>query len=644
MNYSNIPSGLRVQTQIPLDAKINVLNESTLSNLGESNNLAYTYHDKIVVTCLQEGTTWIWKQVEAGKENTGLIPIDFVYPFGITAYGIDYSNKKYNFFRVNYLNVSDQKNYDAASLGDGQPIYKDKTTSGNNITFNFKEISTANSGTTGIPVLSSASATGDNIFINGKRLKTNNLEITEPTPGEILINSPTDVSDIKFYVNENYTGGGSNGSLSKPYNNLKDAFDAFIDVPNGGSIISPKYAYVGTIELLSNVTVLDTGAKPLQWISVNQLRLNGNGYTISYQGSQDYFISTEYLVSLCPKTTSSMLDYTVFMQFKDVTIESTKVHGIVSNLNYKSPTVSGTQNASGISFKNCTITDLAFLQETGSYTSTGVSLFGTLTKVQNSLVGNKYMIKNKDVIWNGEGNFTMENCILNGSSSTVVYNLNSSISWRDLTINFNSYYLNYKNKTGTAPNEIFHPSDNTYYILSENDGTSGRTSNYIGVYNFKETVDKALNGGSIIGGQNAFYRGVGNSVFILYGGSFYSEKTNNLIQLHNENSYAGLNNFDCSALQIAETTGVSSKGAFKYTNPTIPSIAKTVDVNMSTINNVKDWTTLEFIRLNAASAIINGANFTNTPSYNDNSAAKAGGLVPGNIYYDTTGQIATRVF
>lgn len=629
---NNLPKGLNITTQIPLDVKTYIDSEDTLSHLGDSNQLAFTYPDGIKIYSILEKTVWQWRQVPNGLEDTGLLfNGDFTYPSAVTTFGIDYSNKKYNFFKVEYVNKTDEKSYDALSVGTGETIYKNKTVTNNNTVFNFKKIIKTDAGTIGIPVLNNITTVNDDIIISGKRIKTDNLSITEPVTGEILINTPIDPSDVKFYVNENYTGGNSNGSLSKPYTTLYDAFQAF---QGEGTLYNPEYANIGTIELLSNITVLGTGPKAMTYLSINTLKLKGNGYTISYQGSQDYFISTDYLVSICPKTTLNKLDYTIFMSFKDVVIESRTVHKIINNLNYTSPSTSVNQNTSGILFENCTISDLSFLVELGSYTDTTVDLFGTPVYAQNSLPATQYMIKNKDVIWNGEGNFIMKNCTLNGSSSTILYNLNSSLSWADINMNFNPYYVNYKDKTGS----VYNPADNTYYFLSENNGLSGRTSNFLRIENLKQTEQVGTSGSSPIGGQNCLYRGIGDSLITIYNGSFYSEKVNNLIQLQNTNSFANLTNFNCTALNIEDTT----YGAFKYTG-SLPVSPIVVDVNMSTINNVKDWTTLQYIRPNASSAIINGANFTNITSYANEAAAKAAGLVPGNIYYNTSTNIATRI-
>ena len=81
MDYANLPLGLRVQTQIPLDVKEYALSESALANLGPSNNLAYTYTQGLVVYAVAEKTRWEWR--EAQLAEVGLMPTNFVYPNGI---------------------------------------------------------------------------------------------------------------------------------------------------------------------------------------------------------------------------------------------------------------------------------------------------------------------------------------------------------------------------------------------------------------------------------------------------------------------------------------------------------------------------------------------------------------------------------
>ena len=100
-DYKNIPLGLRTQTQIPLDVKEYIQNESLLSNLGVNGQLAYTYTKGLVVYCIEESTRWEWTEVKPGLEDTGLINQDFIYSDNHVAFGIDYSNKRYNFFPYN---------------------------------------------------------------------------------------------------------------------------------------------------------------------------------------------------------------------------------------------------------------------------------------------------------------------------------------------------------------------------------------------------------------------------------------------------------------------------------------------------------------------------------------------------------------
>jgi hypothetical protein len=476
-------------------------------------------------------------------------------------------------------------------------------------------------------------------------LKSSNLNIRKETvdsveTGNILIELNIDPSDIKFYVNENYTGGGSNGSLTKPFVHLKDAFNAFVGT---GSVITPQYGGIGTIELLSNVTVPETGDKSMGYLSVNFLRVKGNGYKIIYRGTQEYFISTAYLVGLCSKT-SGRLDHPISMSFENVIIESEKVHEIVYNLNYTSPTVAGSQNSVGMSFKNCQIVDRAFLSEESSYTSTGILLFGVPVKVQNGSVLSKtrYTVKNENINWFGDGNLQMSDCAIFGSSSTILYNLNSTFSSSNLELNFNPYYANY----GTLTSGIYSPMTGISFIYNHNDtggvGTNNkRAENYMRIENFKELTQEASSGipSTIIGGADSFYKSIGKNYFEIANGSFFLERVNNLIQLDLLDSTVNLNNFNCNNLQIADNTS----GAFKYIGSSTPASRIFTGVNGSVINNVKYDASLLYILPVASSATINGADFTSARTYLNNAEALSLGLIPGNIYFNNSNE-AFRVF
>ena len=98
MDYTNQPLGRRVQTQIPLDVKTYAQSEAALKNLGVNNNLAFTYIKGLIVYCVQEGTRYEWKEMT--PDDIGLLDNNFIYPNNIVTFGIDYSNKEYNFVKA----------------------------------------------------------------------------------------------------------------------------------------------------------------------------------------------------------------------------------------------------------------------------------------------------------------------------------------------------------------------------------------------------------------------------------------------------------------------------------------------------------------------------------------------------------------
>lgn len=96
-----VPTGLIIPSQIPLNNKEYFLSESILSDLGDNNELAFTYYKGMLAYCAEENTWYEWKEVEP-NDNT-LLPINFTYPNGWIAEGIDYSNKLYNFNKIEHI-------------------------------------------------------------------------------------------------------------------------------------------------------------------------------------------------------------------------------------------------------------------------------------------------------------------------------------------------------------------------------------------------------------------------------------------------------------------------------------------------------------------------------------------------------------
>jgi hypothetical protein len=120
-DQTNIPLGLNIPTQIPLNVKEYAESEAILSNTING-ILPFQYHKYLIVHCLLENTFWEWNEVPIGLENTGLINQDFTYPADHIAFEINYSNKAYNFFKKE--SDSSQNNYvrQLFIYSDGLPV------------------------------------------------------------------------------------------------------------------------------------------------------------------------------------------------------------------------------------------------------------------------------------------------------------------------------------------------------------------------------------------------------------------------------------------------------------------------------------------------------------------------------------------
>lgn len=99
-SVNDITTGLRVPSQVPLDVKLYSTGETSLANLGISNNLAYTYYKGMIVYCVQEQTRWEWRTPNFEGEAGGLLPTSFIYPDNTIIFEVNYSLRKFNFFPV----------------------------------------------------------------------------------------------------------------------------------------------------------------------------------------------------------------------------------------------------------------------------------------------------------------------------------------------------------------------------------------------------------------------------------------------------------------------------------------------------------------------------------------------------------------
>lgn len=141
MSANNIPAGLRVPTQTPLDAKLHVASQAVLSDLGSNNNLAYTYYEGMIVYCVAERTRWEWRQEIPGEITMKLLLDDFTYPNNLVVDGVTYSNKVFNFFRTSLQGPTGPAGADGADsimvLSTNQCINLSQALVGSFVTLNF---------------------------------------------------------------------------------------------------------------------------------------------------------------------------------------------------------------------------------------------------------------------------------------------------------------------------------------------------------------------------------------------------------------------------------------------------------------------------------------------------------------------------
>ena len=214
-NSTNIPTSLKITSQIPLNYKEWVKDEDTLAYLGVDDNLAFTYHEDIEIFCKAEKTLYKWREVQDGEENTGLIPLDFTYPNNLIVDDVDYSNRTFNFFKIDYFT---NENFPLKNVGVGEKIYKESTE------------------------------------YDLKTLKSNTLSITS-TENEIIIERPDELSIPQFIVNSDYTGTEELGTVQNPFKSLQNALNAY---KGSGTNLSPEFS--GTIITVQKDTNVFTGS------------------------------------------------------------------------------------------------------------------------------------------------------------------------------------------------------------------------------------------------------------------------------------------------------------------------------------------------------------------------------------------------
>ena len=183
-----IPTGLVINSQIPLDNKLYFLNEASLSNLGELDNFAFIYYKGMVAYCAQEDTSYKWKEIQEAEE--GLLNNNFIYPDNWIKEGIDYSNRAYNFVAIT-------------------SVTETKINAGTNI-------NVTGNGTDASPyTISSATPTGGETKVTAGTNVTVTGNGTDASPYTISSATPTG-GETKVTAGTNVTVTG-NGTTATPY-------------------------------------------------------------------------------------------------------------------------------------------------------------------------------------------------------------------------------------------------------------------------------------------------------------------------------------------------------------------------------------------------------------------------------------------
>jgi len=242
-----------------------------------------------------------------------------------------------------------------------------------------------------------------------------------------------------------------------------------------------------------------------------------------------------------------------------------------------------------------------------------------------------YNIKIEDVNFDTVSGAVFDDFTAKGSSSTILYVLNTQISFNNLSLRFNPFYTNSPGESGG----VYPPLSGIYAVKIE--GTSN--SPFCLINNYQSILQYGSFGGQQLGGQEGLFNLSGNGYFEVNKGRIYGESVLNATVLSKDVSVS-LINFDCSNLQSLEET----YGFFKIQG-TLPLSQKEANIDRSVIKNVfyQAGGSFDYVKPIADIATVNSAQFTSLPNYANNAAAIAAGLIPNNIYYNSSTYLATKV-
>lgn len=532
---------------------------------------------------------------------------------------------------------ANQSTYSIDNIGTGAEIYKaPDDVVGDNTDFNLKTLQLTDVGA-GVSVISSLDVLSNTDEINFK-LKTfvsDSINITADG-NNIRFEMPEDVNIKQFYVNENYVGVET-GSILKPYIKLTSALVAAIGT---GDIANPEFEGANII-LQSDVSVsqADLTAVPVlqNKLSVNTITIKSDdSHTIFFSGTTDYPIDTEFLFNEVGVDGNLDLNRDIHLTFNNVSVYSETVKGIVRSKSYNRGVIDVTKPNASLTFDDGTIT--ANHVPLGAYTEAKDSLnndivhFGLTVFVQDSIVNNTPHVLAYGRGVDGEGHFISNNMTIIGTSQTHFKLLDTTFSTELLRVSTNSFRMPTQDVTPITPG-VYLPKSDIFKIHIEN--AYCKMTKYEDVFDY---ANNSTDGGVYVGGLNSYFRCENpllspNASLLVDEGFVYDGHSNYILET--DKDFITRNLINCNFANLSTETS-----AFNYLGAVVGN--KSVFVEKSTIINVDD-PSITNINVEAVSASVNNFPFTSIITFANNAAALAGGLIPGNVYYNTATNVATRV-
>lgn len=536
---------------------------------------------------------------------------------------------------LNTFIEANQKLTTLASVGSGQTLIKGSTITGDTTRYDIKELISSDESV-------QISPTTDEVDITTCLVSPNDSVRVELVNSCWEISLPSDENIKQFYVNQDYTGT-SNGSILKPFPSLVDALMEMIGTST--DIATPQYPYAQII-LQTDVTVTQaelTANSILQnKLSVNTMTLKSDSTqkrTITFEGTTNYPIDTELLVSEVGFDGSSNLLAPVLISLESVEIVCTEAKGIVKHRSYSGGSVN-TYDSLFIA-KNTGI--VSGYKPSGSYVNalksdtTNIQHFGNDVLVQSTITNDTPHLYFYGYGAGGEGTAVLENVTLKGTNQNLLrlYQTSVIVSGTFETT-YDIYYLNTEDETVTDGTYL-PKSDISYFDLEDA---------FLVINYFNESAPYPINVDDVVSGRPNFVGGC-NSIFKLRGVALSKYKDLVIRQGFISGTLANYlidtdKDFSTNIANSDFSNFYSHQEALLLSESPQPVSTKVITFNNSSLNNVSLKDVSNNITLSGDFATVNSLPFSTTlPAYESNSLAKAAGLIEGNFYINNNATFMT---